>query len=381
MESPTRGWPRQRQRRRVNVETTTRPLADRPSFTYIIPTLYLFYYFILTLGQSLSAVLRKRLTTRARRVDRSQCVTCMIVGLSAGVTRIGIELYISKCPQTTARVIQHPKGPPGAQHKILTPISHRPINARRVHRMHRKEGQQREYRPIPAGNHLTNTHPPLAHQISFIDMMLAQSSYHAQSSPNTPNAQPPQNTSPSDQSAPQQQQQQQQQPQQPQPPQPGTIQTMRLRQDPPSVTQSQTRSRKRKSPPSADALQSVQPPPPPPPSTMQHTLPPAHTLVPPAHLSGHGIPPPGYHYPPGDFNPTGLPPPHSLPPPPGEEQRPQSQPSNGSAAASGANRTLSQSKRAEQNRKAQRAFRERRDQCVLSNHFFFCLRMTDGLDR
>ena len=208
--------------------------------------------------------------------------------------------------------------------------------------------------------------------------MLAQSSYHAQSSPNTPNAQPPQNTSPSDQSAPQQQQQQQQQPQQSQP---GTIQTMRLRQDPPSVTQSQTRSRKRKSPPSTDALQPV-PPPPPPPSTMQHTLPPAHTLVPPAHLSGHGIPPPGYHYPPGDFNPTGLPPPHSLGPLPGEEQRSPSQPSNGATTntMSGTSRTLSQSKRAEQNRKAQRAFRERRDQCV-SSQFFFCLRMTDSRTR
>lgn len=103
---------------------------------------------------------------------------------------------------------------------------------------------------------------------------------------------------------------------------------------------------------------------------MQHTLPPAHTLVPPAHLPGHVIPPPGYQYSPGEFPPTGLPPPHSLGhPPPTEavqEQRPQSQPSNGAATTntSGANRTLSQSKRAEQNRKAQRAFRERRDQHV-----------------
>jgi len=50
------------------------------------------------------------------------------------------------------------------------------------------------------------------------------------------------------------------------------------------------------------------------------------------------------------------------------DERPQSQPSNGAAMTSssgaGATRTLSQSKRAEQNRKAQRAFRERRDQHV-----------------
>jgi hypothetical protein len=143
---------------------------------------------------------------------------------------------------------------------------------------------------------------------------------------------------------------------------------MRLRQDPPSVTQSQTRSRKRKTPPSADAIQSI--PPPPPPASMQHTLPPAHTLVPPPHLPGHVIPP-SYQYPPGDYPPAGLPPPHSLAPPSAEsvqEQRPQSQASNGAptSTAAGTTRTLSQSKRAEQNRKAQRAFRERRDQCVLS---------------
>jgi len=191
-----------------------------------------------------------------------------------------------------------------------------------------------------------------------------QSPYHAQSSPSTQNAQPSQNTSPPDQSASQQQQPQQQQPQQTQQ---GTIQTMRLRQDPPSVTQSQGRSRKRKSPPSADALHPV--PPPPPPAAMQHTLPPAHTLVPPPHLPGHVIPPPGYQYPPGDY-PPGLPPPHTLAPPPATEsaqdQRPQTQSSNGTTTTTtpGTSRTLSQSKRAEQNRKAQRAFRERRDQHV-----------------
>jgi hypothetical protein len=116
---------------------------------------------------------------------------------------------------------------------------------------------------------------------------------------------------------------------------------------------------------------------------MQHTLPPAHTLVPPPHMPGHVIPPPGYQYSPGEFPPAGLPPPHSLGhPPPTEavqEQRPQSQPSNGAATTntSGANRTLSQSKRAEQNRKAQRAFRERRDQCVLSLNPVFFHRMSD----
>jgi len=94
---------------------------------------------------------------------------------------------------------------------------------------------------------------------------------------------------------------------------------------------------------------------------MQHTLPPAHTLVPPPHLPGvtYQYPPGG----PGDY-PTGLPP-HPLAPPPtdpAQEQRPQSQPSNGASPTSGTSRTLSQSKRAEQNRKAPRAFRERRGQ-------------------
>ena len=201
--------------------------------------------------------------------------------------------------------------------------------------------------------------------------MLAQSPYHAQSSPNAPTTQPPQNTSTDQQQSSQQQQQQQQQAQQPQQ---GTIQTMRLRQDPPSVTQTQTRSRKRKSPPSTDALQPV--PPPPPPAAMQHTLPPAHTLVPPPHLPGHVLPPSSYQYTPGAYSPGMLPPPHQLaPPPPTEEQRSQSQASNGTAGtnttSSGTARTLSQSKRAEQNRKAQRAFRERRDQSVFIIPFFF----------
>jgi len=248
-----------------------------------------------------------------------------------------------------------------------------------MHEIHRKEeGRQREYRPNPMGANLTNTLPPFdPTKFPSIVLMLAQSTYHAQSSPNTPNAQPSQNTSPSDQSAAQQSQSQQQpQQQQPQQSQQGTIQTMRLRQDAPSVTQSQSRPRKRKTPPSAEALQPA--PPPPPPATMQHTLPPAHTLVPPTHLSGHVIPPPGYQYPPGDYS-TGLPPPHTLAPPPTDpdQDRPQSQSSNGTP---GTSRTLSQSKRAEQNRKAQRAFRERRDQYVCHPPpppFFFFFNVAD----
>lgn len=99
---------------------------------------------------------------------------------------------------------------------------------------------------------------------------------------------------------------------------------------------------------------------------MQHTLPPAHTLVPPTHLPGHVIPPHGYQYPPGDY-PPGLPPPHTLAPPPTDIEE-HSQTSNGTP---GTSRTLSQSKRAEQNRKAQRAFRERRDQYVHRSPSFF----------
>ncbi|KAI0779396.1 hypothetical protein C8Q74DRAFT_689099 [Fomes fomentarius] len=158
----------------------------------------------------------------------------------------------------------------------------------------------------------------------------------------------------------------------PQPQPPGTFQTLRLRDDPPTVTQPAPRaSRKRKSP--ATAPTDTGPPPPPgppnpaamhpPPGTIQpHALPPPHTLMhpPPPHLAGHPMSYP-YPPPPGDFTPGGMPP-HPGPPPgpPGglplqaqQDQR-----------ANSAGRTLSQSKRAEQNRKAQRAFRERRDQHV-----------------
>ena len=68
--------------------------------------------------------------------------------------------------------------------------------------------------------------------------------------------------------------------------------------------------------------------------------------------------PPGYQYS-SDFSPGGLPPP--APPTPQDDSQHQSQspPPNSQAG-----RALSSSKRAEQNRKAQRAFRERRDQSV-----------------
>ncbi|KAM5540251.1 hypothetical protein V8D89_006070 [Ganoderma adspersum] len=193
---------------------------------------------------------------------------------------------------------------------------------------------------------------------------------------------------------PQQQQSQQQQPppqpptadpnalhhSPPQPQPPGTFQTLRLRDDPPAVTQAGPRtSRKRKSPATAPTDTAPPPPPgppntgvmhpPPPPGTIQqHALPPPHTLMhPPPHMAGHPIPH-GYPYPPppGDFTPGGMPPPHPGGPPPGHPggPPPQPQPDQGRSGASSSGRTLSQSKRAEQNRKAQRAFRERRDQHV-----------------
>lgn len=137
---------------------------------------------------------------------------------------------------------------------------------------------------------------------------------------------------------------------------PGTFQTLRLRDDPPAVTPPTTRaSRKRKSPSSnTEQPQHI-------PQPQQHMptpgmqLPPPHTLMhaPPPHMGG----PPMYQYAPNDYTPGGIPPPHpGAPPPPGHGAPPPQEQSPG------ASRTLSQSKRAEQNRKAQRAFRERRDQ-------------------
>ncbi|KIY74305.1 hypothetical protein CYLTODRAFT_2005 [Cylindrobasidium torrendii FP15055 ss-10] len=94
-------------------------------------------------------------------------------------------------------------------------------------------------------------------------------------------------------------------------------------------------TRKRKTPPTEPDTTSMEHQPGPPPGV----------FPPPPH---HGmILPPGMPYPPPyDFSPSGMP-----PPPPGSD--------GGSGG-----RALSTSKRAEQNRKAQRAFRERRDQHV-----------------
>ncbi|KAG6899977.1 hypothetical protein C0993_004745 [Termitomyces sp. T159_Od127] len=101
--------------------------------------------------------------------------------------------------------------------------------------------------------------------------------------------------------------------------------TMRLGDDGPLGGPPQRSQRKRKTPP-----ESVEAPP-----ALHHVLPPM--------IHPHALPP-GYPYP--DFAPAPLPPHPDAPQP--------SQPA----------RALSNSKRAEQNRKAQRAFRERRDQHV-----------------
>ncbi|PBK91375.1 hypothetical protein ARMGADRAFT_1013822 [Armillaria gallica] len=124
-------------------------------------------------------------------------------------------------------------------------------------------------------------------------------------------------------------------------------QTMRLREDPPAITPPSRNPRKRKSPSTTtpDSAQS-QPVTQPQPQQLQHVLPPPHTIM-------HQLPPgamPPYQY--ADYSPGGMPPP---PPNPQADQ---------SGSASSGQRALSSSKRAEQNRKAQRAFRERRDQHV-----------------
>ncbi|KAK7057289.1 hypothetical protein R3P38DRAFT_2840445 [Favolaschia claudopus] len=100
----------------------------------------------------------------------------------------------------------------------------------------------------------------------------------------------------------------------------------------------QRQARKRKTPPTN---------PDPNPSPVQHPM--AHPIatIPPAAI------PQQYSQFTTDFSPAGLP---AQPPPDPQQQQPsQSPPPSGG-------RTLSSSKRAEQNRKAQRAFRERRDQ-------------------
>lgn len=115
-------------------------------------------------------------------------------------------------------------------------------------------------------------------------------------------------------------------------------------------------SRKRKgSPHSANTppQPSSQPPPPPSLPAAMHTI-----LSSPHAIMHHGIPthPPIYQYAPPEF---------SQPPPQGEQSHqaidgPLDQ--IGQLKTGPGGRQLSQSKRAEQNRKAQRAFRERRDQ-------------------
>ena len=124
------------------------------------------------------------------------------------------------------------------------------------------------------------------------------------------------------------------------------IQTMRLRDDPPPITR---QTKKRKTPPTVDQPQQQQ----------QHVLPPPHALM-------HPIPgplPPGYPYAPADYTPGGMPPgaiPHQMQQQ--QQQQHQQQQQSQSPPPSSGQRPLSSTKRAEQNRKAQRAFRERRDQ-------------------
>lgn len=96
------------------------------------------------------------------------------------------------------------------------------------------------------------------------------------------------------------------------------------------------RSRKRKTPPTN---------PEPNPNPIHHMI----ATMPP------GAIPQGYQYAPNDFSPAGLPPSG----PQDDSQQPGQSPPPGQSG-----RALSSSKRAEQNRKAQRAFRERRDQSV-----------------
>jgi hypothetical protein len=95
---------------------------------------------------------------------------------------------------------------------------------------------------------------------------------------------------------------------------------------------------------------------------MLHHLPPPHAMIHPMQAAPGPLPP---HYQYADYTPGGLPQNPTQPP---TDQAQQPPPSNSSSG-----RTLSSSKRAEQNRKAQRAFRERRDQLV---YLFFSLQKT-----
>ncbi|KAJ7287603.1 hypothetical protein C8J57DRAFT_1496017 [Mycena rebaudengoi] len=107
--------------------------------------------------------------------------------------------------------------------------------------------------------------------------------------------------------------------------------------DPNAIPPAPRTSRKRKTPPTN-----------PDPNTLPNLQ---HMMHPMAGL------PAGYQYN-TDFSTAGMPPPNSAPPQ--DDAGSQSPPANSSG------RSLSNSKRAEQNRKAQRAFRERRDQHVKS---------------
>lgn len=148
---------------------------------------------------------------------------------------------------------------------------------------------------------------------------------------------------------------------------PDATQNMRLRDDPPPITQPARPTKKRKTPPtnSDNHQQQLQQAPPPQQQQTIQVLPPPHALI--HQITGQM--PPGYPYGPSDYTPGGLPqtshPGVSIQQQPGQPNA-QSQQQQGAAS-----RTLSNSKRAEQNRKAQRAFRERRDQCVLFRPFSF----------
>ncbi|KIM50896.1 hypothetical protein SCLCIDRAFT_743045 [Scleroderma citrinum Foug A] len=139
---------------------------------------------------------------------------------------------------------------------------------------------------------------------------------------------------------PNQQPQQPAQPQQQQPSDTHTIPVMRLRDDPIPAT----------STPTPQPTQSL---------TQQQSAPPiATTSTPP-----HALVPPGMPHPPPHIY-QYAPPEYTQPP---QSQSEQQQDINGDQSSSKTGpggRQLSQSKRAEQNRKAQRAFRERRDQHV-----------------
>ncbi|KAF7428325.1 hypothetical protein PC9H_007546 [Pleurotus ostreatus] len=154
---------------------------------------------------------------------------------------------------------------------------------------------------------------------------------------------------------------------------------MRLRDDPAPINPTTRPSRKRKSPPDANAGAQNPPPPPPPPQQQQqqhqqqpppqlqqqpsvmHVLPPPHVMMHPPHLQALHF----AQYAPTDYTPGGMPP-QGIPPQQPDQQQQQQQQHGSQSPPPSANggRPLSNSKRAEQNRKAQRAFRERRDQHV-----------------